>query len=33
MNDAENSRQPYCRVVIAPKVAKFRQTHLERLKR
>ncbi|HEX2092526.1 MAG TPA: peptide-methionine (S)-S-oxide reductase MsrA [Longimicrobiaceae bacterium] len=28
-----NSYQPYCRVVIAPKVAKFRKEYLERLKR
>lgn len=27
-----NSGQPYCRVVIAPKVAKFRAKHLARLK-
>jgi peptide-methionine (S)-S-oxide reductase len=27
-----NSRQPYCQVVIAPKVAKFRQKYLARLK-
>jgi peptide-methionine (S)-S-oxide reductase len=29
---ANNSRQPYCQVVIAPKVAKFRKQYLERLK-
>lgn len=29
---ARNPRQPYCQVVIAPKVAKFRKQHLERLK-
>lgn len=28
-----NSSQPYCQVVIAPKVAKFRQKYLEKLKR
>jgi peptide-methionine (S)-S-oxide reductase len=27
-----NSRQPYCQVVIAPKVAKFRQKHLSKLR-
>jgi peptide-methionine (S)-S-oxide reductase len=27
-----NQGQPYCQVVIAPKVAKFRKQHLERLK-
>ena len=27
-----NSYQPYCQAVIAPKVAKFRKQHLERLK-
>ena len=27
-----NGFQPYCRVIIAPKVAKFRKQHLERLK-
>ncbi len=27
-----NPAQPYCRVVIAPKVAKFRQRYLEKLK-
>jgi peptide-methionine (S)-S-oxide reductase len=27
-----NSRQPYCQVVIAPKVRKFREHYLERLK-
>lgn len=29
----KNPWQPYCRVVIAPKVAKFRQTFAERLKK
>jgi peptide-methionine (S)-S-oxide reductase len=28
-----NPRQRYCQIVIAPKVAKFRQEHLARLKR
>ena len=28
-----NERQPYCQVVIAPKVAAFRSKHLQRLKR
>ena len=28
-----NPNQGYCRVVIAPKVAKFRKQHLERLMR
>jgi peptide-methionine (S)-S-oxide reductase len=28
-----NTNQPYCRAVIAPKVAKFRQKYLEKLKR
>ena len=27
-----NTRQPYCQVVIAPKVAKFRQKHLSKLR-
>jgi peptide-methionine (S)-S-oxide reductase len=27
-----NPRQPYCQVVVAPKVAKFRRKYLERLK-
>jgi peptide-methionine (S)-S-oxide reductase len=27
-----NGYQPYCQVIIAPKVAKFRKQHLERLK-
>jgi peptide-methionine (S)-S-oxide reductase len=27
----DNGSQPYCRVVIAPKVAKFRQQHATRL--
>jgi peptide-methionine (S)-S-oxide reductase len=30
---ARNSRQPYCQAVIAPKVAKFRKEHLQRLRR
>ena len=29
---AQNGGQPYCQVVIAPKVAKFRQAYLEKLK-
>jgi peptide-methionine (S)-S-oxide reductase len=29
---AKNPNQPYCNVVIAPKVAKFRKQHLEMLK-
>jgi len=29
---ANNSYQPYCQVVIAPKVSKIRKAHLERLK-
>ena len=29
----QNDNQPYCRVVIAPKVAKFRKQYLARLKR
>ncbi|MDQ1525087.1 MAG: peptide-methionine (S)-S-oxide reductase [Pyrinomonadaceae bacterium] len=28
-----NANQPYCRAVIAPKVSKFRQKYLEKLKR
>ncbi|HEX6289814.1 MAG TPA: peptide-methionine (S)-S-oxide reductase MsrA [Herpetosiphonaceae bacterium] len=28
-----NPRQPYCTAVVAPKVAKFRQQHLEKLKK
>jgi len=28
----ENPRQPYCRAVIGPKVAKFRKRHRTRLK-
>jgi len=28
-----NSAQPYCQIVIAPKVAKFRKQHLDRLRR
>lgn len=30
---ANNADQPYCQIVIAPKVAKFRRKYLERLKR
>ena len=30
---ANNPNQPYCRVVIAPKVAKFRKQYLDRLKK
>ena len=30
---AQNPDQAYCRVVIAPKVAKFRKEHVDRLKR
>lgn len=30
---ANNPNQPYCRAVVAPKVAKFRQKYLEKLKR
>ena len=30
---AQNPRQPYCMAVVAPKVAKFRKTFLERLKK
>ena len=30
---AHNGGQPYCQVVIAPKVAKFRKQYLDRLKR
>ena len=30
---SRNSGQPYCRLVIAPKLAKFRKEHLARLKR
>lgn len=29
----QNASQPYCRAVVAPKVAKFRQKFLEKLKR
>jgi peptide-methionine (S)-S-oxide reductase len=29
---ANNPRQPYCNIVIAPKVAKFRKHHAEMLK-
>ena len=29
---AQNAAQPYCRMVVAPKVAKFRQKFLEKLK-
>lgn len=28
-----NPRQPYCQVVVAPKVAKFRKEHMDRLRR
>jgi peptide-methionine (S)-S-oxide reductase len=28
-----NGRQPYCQFVVAPKVAKFRKQHVDRLKR
>jgi peptide-methionine (S)-S-oxide reductase len=27
-----NSEQPYCQAVVAPKVAKFRKQHLDRLR-
>jgi peptide-methionine (S)-S-oxide reductase len=30
---ANNAGQPYCRAVVAPKVAKFRQHYYERLKK
>ncbi len=30
---ANNPNQPYCQVVIAPKLAKFRKTYLEELKK
>ena len=30
---ANNASQPYCRVVVAPKVAKFRKQYVERLKK
>jgi len=30
---ANNAAQPYCRVVVAPKVAKFRKQYFERLKK
>jgi len=30
---AHNGSQPYCRAVVAPKVAKFRKQYLERLKK
>lgn len=30
---ARNPNQPYCRMVVAPKVAKFRKQYLERLKK
>jgi peptide-methionine (S)-S-oxide reductase len=30
---SNNPQQPYCQVVIAPKVAKFRKQYLEKLKR
>jgi peptide-methionine (S)-S-oxide reductase len=30
---ANNAMQPYCNIVIAPKVAKFRKQYVEMLKR
>ena len=30
---ANNPRQPYCMGVVAPKVAKFRKSHFDRLKK
>jgi len=30
---AQNPNQPYCQIVIAPKVSKFRKAYLDRLKR
>jgi peptide-methionine (S)-S-oxide reductase len=30
---ARNPNQPYCRIVVAPKVAKFRKQYLDRLKK
>ena len=30
---ANNANQPYCQIVIAPKVAKVRKAYLERLKK
>jgi peptide-methionine (S)-S-oxide reductase len=30
---ARNPTQPYCRLIVAPKVAKFRSRFLERLKK
>lgn len=30
---AQNGRQPYCQMVVAPKVAKFRKQYADRLKR
>jgi len=30
---AQNPDQPYCQIVIAPKVSKFRKTYLDRLKK
>lgn len=30
---ANNASQPYCRAIVAPKVAKFRQKYFERLKK
>ena len=30
---ANNARQPYCQGVVAPKVAKFRKSHFDRLKK
>ena len=29
---ANNPNQPYCAAVVAPKVAKFRKQHMDRLK-
>jgi peptide-methionine (S)-S-oxide reductase len=30
---SQNQNQPYCQIVIAPKVAKFRKTQMERLRK
>jgi peptide-methionine (S)-S-oxide reductase len=30
---SQNQNQPYCQIVIAPKVAKFRKTYLDRLRK
>lgn len=30
---ARNGRQPYCQLIVAPKVAKFRKEYIDRLKR